>query len=109
MFLQQTVDFDNLQRYLLVEPGRVNSEYATLDDIELVKEEYVPGLVFYAYSQQQFYTLVLNAQGVRELIINSEFIARTGRQSLYFQYRHNSPLTSRIDPGSTDIIDLLLS
>lgn len=108
VFLQQTVDFDNLQRYLLVEPGRVNSEYATLDDIELVKEEYVPGLVFYAYSQQQFYTLVLNAQGVRELIINSEFIARTGRQSLYFQYRHNSPLTSRIDPGSTNIIDLYI-
>jgi hypothetical protein len=113
VFLQQTVDFDNLQRYLLVEPGVVNSEYATLDVIELVKEEYVPGQVFYAYAQltngvitPTFYTLVLNAQGVRELIVNTEFIARTGRQDLYFQYRHNSPLTSRLDPGSTNIIDL---
>jgi hypothetical protein len=25
---------------------------------------------------------------------------------LYFQYRHNSPLTNRIDPGTTNIIDL---
>jgi hypothetical protein len=37
MFLEQTVDFDNLQRYILAEPGRVNSDYATLNDIETVK------------------------------------------------------------------------
>jgi hypothetical protein len=102
------VDFDNLQRYLLVEAGIVNSEYATLDAIELDKEEYVPGQVFYAYTDQQFYTLVLNAQAVRELVVNPEFIARPGRQDLYFQYRHNSPLTSRLDPGTTNIIDIYI-
>jgi hypothetical protein len=108
VFLQQTVDFDNLQRYLLVEAGVVNSEYATLDAIELDKEEYVPGQVFYAYTDQQFYTLVLTAQSVRELVVNTEFIARPGRQDLYFQYRHNSPLTSRLDPGTTNIIDIYI-
>jgi hypothetical protein len=106
VFLQQTVDFDNLQRYLLVEAGVVNSEYATLDAIELDKEEYVPGQVFYAYTSQQFYTLVLNSLAVRELVVNTEFIAKPGRQDLYFQYRHNSPLTSRLDPGTTNIIDI---
>jgi hypothetical protein len=40
------------------------------------------------------------------LVEVSGWIARTGRQSLYYQYRHNSPLTSRIDPGTTNIIDL---
>jgi hypothetical protein len=108
VFLQQTVDFDNLQRYLLVEAGVVNSEYATLDAIELDKEEYVLGQVFYAYTDQQFYTLVLTAQSVRELVVNTEFIARPGRQDLYFQYRHNSPLTSRLDPGTTNIIDIYI-
>jgi hypothetical protein len=106
VFLEKTVDFDNLQRFLLTEPGRVNSQFATLDAIEVEKEEFVPGLIFYAYSENKFYTLVLNAQGVRELVENSEFIARPGRQSLYFQYRHNSPLTSRIDPGTSNIIDI---
>jgi hypothetical protein len=106
VFLQQTVDFDNLQRYLLVESGVVNSEYATLNDIELVKDEFVPGQTFYAYQTGLFYTLGLDAQANRVLAENSEFIARTGRQDLYFQYRHNSPLTSRIDPGSTNIIDV---
>ena len=107
VFLQKTVDFDNLERYLLVERGVVNSEYATLDDIELVKTEYVDGQVFYAYESEIFYTLEIDSITlVRTLVVNNEFIARTGRQDLYFQYRHNSPLTSRIDPGTTNIIDL---
>jgi hypothetical protein len=106
VFFQQTVDFDNLQRYLLVEPGVVNSDYATLNDIELVKFQYSPGQMFYAYSQQVFYRLNISATGVRSLTAESGWIARTGRQALYFQYRHNSPLTNRIDPGTTNIIDL---
>ena len=106
VFLQQTVDFDNLQRYLLVEPDVVNSDYPTIDALELVKTEWSPGQVFYAYSDNTFYLLAINAVGVRSLIQTNEYIARSGRQSLYYQYRHNSPLTSRIDPGTTNIIDL---
>jgi hypothetical protein len=106
VFFQQTVDFDNLQRYLLVEAGRVNSNYATLDDIELAKDEWSPGQVFYAYDQELFYELSISTTGVRTLVAVSGWIARTGRQDLYYQYRHNSPLSSRIDPGTTNIIDL---
>lgn len=115
VFLQKTVDFDNLQRYLLVEKGIVNSQYANLDSIELVKSEYLNGQVFYAYNQisgntinnQVFYLLSVGTDGVSVLTdVSSQWIARVGRQDLYFQYRHNAPLTSRIDPGSTNIIDL---
>jgi hypothetical protein len=106
VFFQQTVDFDNLQRYLLVEPGLVNSNYATLNDIEAVKFQYSPDQMFYAYSQEAFYRLTVSNTGVRTLTAESGWIARTGRQALYFQYRHNSPLTNRIDPGTTNIIDL---
>ena len=109
IFLQQTVDFDNLQRYLLVEPGRVISDYATLDEIELAKSEWTPGQVFYAYTEKTFYELSISITGARTLIEVSGWIARTGRQSLYYQYRHNSPLTSRIDPGTTNIIDLYVA
>jgi hypothetical protein len=106
VFFQQTIDFDNLQRYLLVETGRVNSDYATIDDIELVKDEWSPGQVFYAYDQGAFYELSISTTGVRTLVAAPGWIARTGRQDLYYQYRHNSPLSSRIDPGTTNIIDL---
>jgi hypothetical protein len=40
--------------------------------------------------------------------VSNEYQAKIGRQDLYFQYRHNSPLTSRIDPGSTNIIDIYI-
>jgi len=106
VFLQQTLDFDNLQRFLLVEPGIVNSDYATLDDIELVKSEWSPGQVFYAYDDEAFYELSISTTNVRTLTVVTGWIARTGRQALYYQYRHNSPLSSRIDPGTTNIIDL---
>ena len=106
VFLQQTLDFDKLQRYLLVDQGIVNSDYATLDDIELVKSEWSPGQVFYAYTDQLFYELSVGTTGVRTIIAVEGWIARTGRQDLYYQYRHNSPLTNRIDPGTTNIIDL---
>jgi hypothetical protein len=122
VFLQKTVDFDNLERYLLVDAGVVNSDYPTLDIIELYKSEYLNGQVFYAYNQdptvqidkQKFYllTVTVNANGpfldstsvLTE--VTNEWAARIGRQDLYFQYRHNSPLTSRLDPGTTNIIDL---
>jgi hypothetical protein len=106
VFLQQTVDFDNLERYLLVEQGRVIYDYGTLDEIELAKTEWTPGQVFYAYDESAFYELSISVTGVRTLVAVSGWIARSGRQDLYFQYRHNSPLTNRIDPGSTNIVDL---
>jgi hypothetical protein len=107
VYLQKTVDFDNLQRYLLVKPGIVTSDYGTYNEIELQKSAWTPGQVFYAYDQAAFYQLSLSGTGVRTLLdVTAEWIARTGRQSLYFQYRHNAPLTARIDPGTTNIIDL---
>jgi hypothetical protein len=106
VFLEQTVDFDNLQRYLLVEPGRVNSDYATLNDIETEKFQWTPGQVFYAYTENNFYLLSREVTGALVLTLATGWIARTGRQGLYYQYRHNSPLTNRIDPGTTNIIDL---
>ena len=106
VFFEQTVDFDNLQRFLLVESGRVNSLFPTQDDIEVVKSEFLPGQVFYAYQEKVFYELVIN--GVDQLVLQAttSWIARVGRQDLFFQYRHNAPLTARIDPGTTNIIDL---
>jgi len=106
VFFQATVDFDNLQRYLLIDAGVVNSDYPTLTAIQAVQTQYVTGQVFYAYSEQNFYVLGVNSLGNPILTLSYDYRAQVGRQDLYFQYRHNSPLTSRIDPGSTNIIDV---
>jgi hypothetical protein len=108
VFFQATVDFDNLQRYLLIDAGVVNSDYPTMAAIQAVQTQYVTGQVFYAYSEPNFYVLGIDSLGNPTLTISYNYQAKIGRQDLYFQYRHNSPLTSRIDPGSTNIIDVYL-
>lgn len=106
VFFQATVDFDNLQRYLLVPSGTVNSTYPTMASIQSVQTQYIVGQVFYAYQENAFYILGIDSLSNPTLTLTYEYAAQVGRQDLYFQYRHNSPLTSRIDPGSTNIIDL---
>ena len=111
VFLQRTTDFDNLQRYLLIDSGIVNYSYANLGQLELVKDEYSDGQVFYATGTQTFYQLnvdVTTAARTIDEVNSGDYIARSGRQNLYFQYRHNSPLTSRIDPATSNIIDIYL-
>ena len=111
VFLKLTTTFDDLEVYLPVASGVVNTQYPTLDAIELVKSEFLNGQIFYATSEQKWYELIVSiVDGIvqRTLVENLNYIARTGRQDLSFQYRHNSPLTNIIDPGATNIIDLYL-
>jgi hypothetical protein len=109
VFLQLTTDFDNTETYLPMASGVVNSTYANKDSIELVKSEFINGQLFFTTQTREFYELTINTVNgifVRTLVQRRDLISRTGRQSLYFQYRHNSPLTNIIDPGVTNIIDL---
>ena len=111
VFLELVTDFDDLERYTPVAEGVINKSYATLTDLELVKDEYINGQIFFAYTDKKFYELtVFVTNGIinRVLTERTDFISRTGRQGLYFQYRHNSALTNVIDPGSTNIIDIYL-
>jgi hypothetical protein len=108
VFFEQTQDFDNLERFLPVAGGTVVTNYTTENAIELAKSEYADGQVFYATAEQKFYELTVTAAGLRTIAEVSTWTASTGRQDFKFQYRHNSPFSRRIDPGTTNIIDLYL-
>jgi hypothetical protein len=108
VFFEQTVDFDNLERYLPLAPGVVNTQYTTKNQIELAKSEYSNGQVFYATSEAKFYELTVS-NTVRTIAQVTNYIAKTGRGDIYFQYRHNSADTTRINPGATNIIDMFLT
>ncbi len=108
IYLQQTIDFDNLERYLPLAAGVVIGSLATKDSIELVKSEYPDKQVFYAYTDKKFYQLTVAYDGVRTITEVVGYQTYVGRQGLYFQYRHNAPLSRRIDPGTTNIIDIFL-
>ena len=88
--------------------GVVIGSIATKDAIELVKSEYPDAQVFYAYTDKKFYKLTVAYDGVRTIAEVTGYETYVGRQGLYFQYRHNAPLSRRIDPGTTNIIDLYL-
>jgi len=108
IYLQQTIDFDNLERYTPLASGVVNGTLATKDAIELVKSEYINGQVFYASTDKKFYNLTVAYNGVRTIAEVTGYQTFVGRQDLDFQYRHNAPLSRRIDPGTTNIIDIYL-
>jgi len=108
-FFELIQDAVNLSRYQLISSASVVYQYATKTQIEVVKYEYPEGQLFYAYTDNLFYTTA------QDQTINTpyyvvtqqpQYLMKSGRQGLQFQYRHNSNNTTRIDPATTNIIDL---
>jgi len=109
VFFEKTIDFDSLERYLLLPSGEVNYQYPNLNSIELVRDASDPLQVYYAYEENLFYEIQVDTTTLIRTVVEIPgdlYIARLGRQDLYFQYRHNSPLTARIDPTTSNIVDI---
>lgn len=109
-FFQKTTDAYLLERKQIVPSSDVSYSYPNLSYIQTVKYEYPPQQIFYAYAENKFYKLeedatVLNLVNVVEV---QDYTVKTGRQGLSFQYKHNSNNTTRINPGTTNIVDLYL-
>jgi hypothetical protein len=107
--------FDNINDYYRLEllpAGLIRTDYATQSLILDNMYDYPAGTVFYATAENQFYQTEQIPGTVPVVIqlnvVTSSYLATTGRSSINFQYRHNSSNTTRIDPGTTNIIDLYL-
>jgi hypothetical protein len=110
-FFELIEDAVNLSRYQLINTSDVVYQYPTLSNIEVVKYEYPLGQVFYAYSDNVFYTTVQDTAVTTPyyiVVAQPQYLMKPGRQELSYQYRHNSNNTTRIDPTTTNIIDLYL-
>ena len=108
-FFELIQDAVNLSRYQLISSSDVIFQYATKTQIEIVKYEYPEGQVFYAYTDNLFYTTIQDQTVNTPFYVVTEqpqYSMKPGRQGLQFQYRHNSNNTTRIDPATTNIIDL---
>ena len=111
VFFELVEDAVNLSRYQLIASSSVSYQYPNISQIEVVKYEYPLGQLFYAYTENKFYITVQNnsVQTVfYTLVEQPQYSSKAGRQGLAFQYRHNSNNTTRIDPATTNIIDLYL-
>lgn len=103
VFFKQTVDYSSFITYTVVDANTVVTTHTTKTAVALNASLYADGQVFYASDENSFYVLSSGS-----ILDSTEYIARTGRQDLYFQYRHNSPNNRRIDPSPNNIMDLYL-
>ena len=110
VYFKSTTDINLLTRFNMVSSKDVISAYGSRAEIGLVKYEYSPGQVFFAFSENKFY--VSSNDNTNTNVINltevTNYFSKIGRQGFSFQYRHNSNNTLRIDPGTTNIIDLYI-
>lgn len=111
VFFELVQDAINLSRYQILPSTSVNYQYPTKAQVEVVKYDYPEGQLYYAYSENKFYVSTQDQTVVTPYYVLIEqpqfqYITKPGRQGLQFQYRHNSNNTTRIDPATTNIIDL---
>lgn len=110
-FFELVEDAISLSRYQIIPSTSVIYSYATKTQIEVAKYEYPEGQLFYAYTDNKFYISVKDDTVTTPyyvLVEQTQYTVLPGRQGLQFQYRHNSNNTVRIDPATTNIIDLYI-
>jgi hypothetical protein len=109
VFFRLVQDATLLERYEIVPTTDVVYQYPIKSAIEVVKYEYPVGQVYYAYTENKLYQSVHDPLFLTPnyiLVELNNWLMRPGRQGLSFQYKHNSNNTTRIDPATTNIIDL---
>jgi hypothetical protein len=107
VFFKKYFDFDNLIRYQLLSVGTVVTAFATKSAIDANRNNYATGTVFYASNDDQFYTIT-KINNIKSVIVTADYKGYPGRQNLYFQYTHNSDEGKRIDPATSNLIDMYI-
>ena len=107
VFFQDTVAYDTFSRYAPIDNGLVVTTYSNLAQINSNIASYDNGQLFYANANAAMYSLSVTS-GTSNVSVTNDYIWRTGRQDLYFQYRHNSPNNRRIDPSPNNIMDMYI-
>ena len=109
VFFETVQDPINLTRQYIIPTASVAYQYPTITQIEVSKYDYPLGQIFYATTENVFYTTIQNPVVLTPsyiVTVQPQYSMKPGRQALSFQYRHNSNNTNRIDPVTTNIIDL---
>lgn len=107
VFFQDVVDDYSFANTVPLPSGTVIADWSTEVLIEANKNNYQDGQLFYATSEDKYFQLSL-VDGVKTIDEVTGYSAYTGRQDIFFQYRHNSPNYKRIDPSPSNIIDIFL-
>ena len=118
VFFKIFTDINDLYRTQVLPVGSVIYAYSTQNQVLNVIYEYPAETLFYCINGSvsnptpTFYqSAEVPGSQPPVLILNdvsASYTVTTGRAGINFQYRHNSDNTTRIDPATTNIIDLYL-
>jgi len=106
VFSEKYTSYDQIERYRPYSATNfIVSEKE--NDINLNTSAYTDKQLFYFYAADEdvvkIYSLTTNT-----LSTTTDYIARRGRSSLSFQYKHHAGQETRIDPSVSNIIDVYL-
>ncbi len=106
VFFEKYTSYDNIERFRpYASTNFVVSENET--DINLNTASYTDGQLFYFYAQDEDVIKKYSAT-TNTLSTSTDYIARKGRSSINFQYKHHAGQETRIDPSVSNIVDVYM-
>jgi len=105
VFFEKYTSYNNIERY---RPYAATNFVVTENESDIsLPGSYTNGQLFYFYASSENVIKKYNSTTVT-LTTSTDYIARRGRSSIDFQYRHNAGQNTRIDPSVSNIIDIYL-
>ena len=106
VFFEKYISYDTIERYrFYAATNFVVSKNET--DITLSSTAYTDGQLFYFYDADED-VIKKYSSTTNTLSTSTDYIARRGRSSINFQYKHNAGQETRIDPSVSNIVDVYM-
>ena len=104
IFFEKYLSYNNIERY---RPYAASNFIVSQNeaDITLSSTTYTDGQLFYFYDTSED-VIKKYSSTTNTLTTNTDYIARKGRSSLSFQYKHHAGQETRIDPSVSNIVDV---
>jgi hypothetical protein len=106
VFFEKYISYDSIERF---RPYAASNFVVTENeaDINLNTTAYTDGQLFYFYDSSED-TIKSYSATTNTLTATTDYIARKGRASIDFQYKHHAGQETRIDPSVSNIVDVYL-
>jgi hypothetical protein len=105
VFFEKYIGYNNIERY---RPYAATNFVVTQNEADItLPGGYSNGQLFYFYDENENVIKKYNSTTIT-LETSTDYIARSGRSDLVFQYKHSAGQNSRIDPAQTNIVDIYL-
>ena len=106
VFFEKYTSYDNIERF---RPYASTNFVVTQNetDIDLNTTTYTNGQLFYFYDGAED-VIKSYSSTTGTLTTTTDYIARRGRSSIDFQYKHHAGQETRIDPSVSNIVDVYL-